>query len=151
MSPATRTATGEGHRIHVLGSEIKVRISSDDTAGRFTVFEAEIPAHSGPPLHSHPHQDEWWYIVEGDFRFVVDGFEVRAKAGDTLFAPKGSRHTFQNLTAQPGRLVTTVVPGGIDTFFEEIQHAAPEGTAPNPAALMPIFRKYGQELHGPPL
>jgi hypothetical protein len=55
----------------------------------------------------------------------VDGREICARAGDTVFAPRGSRHTFQNIGSVPGRTLTTVVPGGVDLFFEELESAAP--------------------------
>jgi mannose-6-phosphate isomerase-like protein (cupin superfamily) len=142
---------GQGRALHVLGAEIIVKISSRDTGGAFAVFEGCTPAHHGPPLHRHPDQDEWWRILEGQYRFVVDGQEVLAQAGDIVFAPRGSRHTFQNIGETPGRTLTTVVPGGVDLFFEELEAVAPRGTKPDPARMMPVFQKYRQELLGPPL
>lgn len=67
------------------------------------------------------------------------------------FAPRGSVHTFQNVGATPGRIVTTVVPGGLDVFFEELATVQPRGSAPDPAKILPIFEKHGLELLGPPL
>jgi len=144
------TQPGQGRSIHVFGNEIVVRISSRDTGGAFTVFEARIDPQHGPPLHRHAEQ-EWWYIVEGEFRFQVDGREVRAHAGDTVYAPGGSVHTFQNIGAGPGRTLTTMIPGGIEEFFAEVEKVAPRGAPPDPAKLIDIGRKYRQELLGPPL
>src|SRR5690349_11764089 len=104
---------GEGRPVHVLGADIIVKISSRDTKGAFTVFEGRTPPLDGPPLHRHRDQDEWWYIVEGEYRFEVDGEEIYASAGATVFAPRGSRHTFQNIGSERGRTITTVVPGGV--------------------------------------
>ena len=140
-----------GRPVHVIGAELTIKISSRDTGGAFAVFEGRTPPLQGPPLHRHEDQDEWWYIVEGDYRFEVDGQEIHASAGATVFAPRGSRHTFQNIGTVTGRTVTTVVPGGVDLFFEELETAAPRGTVPDPAKMMPIFEKHHQELLGPPL
>jgi mannose-6-phosphate isomerase-like protein (cupin superfamily) len=63
----------------------------------------------GPPLPLHYHQDEWWYILEGQFLFEVDGRQIRAGPGATVFAPRGSRHTFQNIGSTPGRMVVTAI------------------------------------------
>jgi mannose-6-phosphate isomerase-like protein (cupin superfamily) len=142
---------GVGRPIHVVGDEVTIKISSRDTGGAFTVFEGRTRPLHGPPLHLHRDQDEWWYILEGEYRFQVDGQEIHAGAGATVFAPRGSRHTFQNIGATPGRMVTTVVPGGLDLFFEELETAAPRGTVPDPAKMVPIFEKHGLELLGPPL
>jgi mannose-6-phosphate isomerase-like protein (cupin superfamily) len=141
----------EGRPVHVLGNEVTIKISSRDTGGAFAVFEGVTEPQQGPPLHRHIHEDEWWYIIDGEFRFVVDGREIHAGAGATVFAPRGSCHTFQNIGATAGRTVTTVVPGGTDLFFEELDVMAPRGTAPDPAALFPLFEKHGMELLGPPL
>ena len=142
---------GDGRPIHVIGGEVTIKISSRDTGGAFAVFEGLTPPLQGPPLHLHRGQDEWWYILEGEYRFEVDGQEIYASAGDTVFAPRDSRHTFQNIGATPGRTVTTVVPGGLDVFFEELETVVPRGTVPDPAKMVPIFEKHGLELLGPPL
>jgi mannose-6-phosphate isomerase-like protein (cupin superfamily) len=134
-----------------LGAELTIKISSRDTNGAFTVFEGYTAPLEGPPLHRHPDQDEWWYIVEGEYRFEVDGQEIHASAGATVFAPRGSRHTFQNVGGRRGHTITTVVPGGVDLFFEDLEKAVPRGAIPDPARMLPVFQKYGQELLGPPL
>jgi mannose-6-phosphate isomerase-like protein (cupin superfamily) len=142
---------GEGQPVHVIGEDVTIKISSRDTGGAFAVFEGRTKPLGGPPLHLHRDQDEWWYIVEGEYRFVVDGQEIYAGAGATVFAPRGSRHTFQNVGTAPGRTVTTVIPGGLDLFFEELEAIAPRGTVPDRAKMLPIFEKYHLELLGPPL
>jgi mannose-6-phosphate isomerase-like protein (cupin superfamily) len=141
---------GKGRPVHVLGNDVIVKISSRDTGGAFTVFEGRTRPLAGPPLHLHCNQDEWWYILAGEFKFEVDGQETYAGPGATVFAPRGSRHTFQNVGTVPGRMLTTVVPGGVDLFFEELETVAPRGTIPDRAAILAVFAKHDQELLGPP-
>jgi quercetin dioxygenase-like cupin family protein len=148
---AFRITPGEGRPVHVLGNDLLIKISSKDTGGAFTVFEGRTQPLAGPPLHRHRDQDEWWHILDGEFRFEVDGQEIYARAGDTVFAQRGSRHTFQNIGTTPGRTLTTVVPGGVDLFFEELADVAPRGIVPDPAKMRAVFAKHGQELLGPPL
>jgi len=140
-----------GRPVHVIGEDVTIKISSRDTGGAFAVFEGQTRPLQGPPLHVHHNQDEWWYVVDGEYMFEVDGQEIYARAGATVFAPRGSRHTFQNIGTTPGRTVTTVVPGGLDIFFEELETIAPRGTVPDPAELVPLFNKHSLELLGPPL
>jgi mannose-6-phosphate isomerase-like protein (cupin superfamily) len=137
--------------LNVVGDSIRVKISSRDTSGAFTVLEGITQPQEGPPLHRHRAQDEWFYVVEGQYLFEIDGRQVRAETGATVFAAKGSRHTFQNIGNVPGRMIMTVVPGGIDTFFTELSAAVPAGAVPDPAKLRPVFEKYGLELLGPPI
>jgi mannose-6-phosphate isomerase-like protein (cupin superfamily) len=58
---------------NVVGDEVVVKIASRDTNGTFAVAEGHTPPSGGPPLHRHFTQDEWWYILEGQFLFEVDG------------------------------------------------------------------------------
>ncbi len=141
----------DGRAVHVLGNEVRIKISTRDTGGAFTVFEGQTRPLEGPPLHRHPEHDEWWYIVEDEYKFQVDGREIYGRSGDIVFAPRGSVHTFQNVGTATGRTLTTAIPGGLDLFFEELETAAPRGCIPDRAKMVAIFEKYGQELLGPPL
>ena len=148
------TQPGEGRTpetLNVFGHRMTVKISSQDTGGAFAVIEDVTPPLSGPPLHVHHEQDEWWHILEGTYRFEVDGREIVAGPGADVYAPRGTRHAFQNLGAEPARLIVTVVPGGLDLFFQEIDANAAPGAAPDPAKLVPIFERHGLTLAGAPL
>ena len=72
---------GNGRPVNVIGEEVKITISSRDTGGAFAVFEGETRPMHGPPLHRHRNQDEWWYIVEGEYLFEVDGQEISRERG----------------------------------------------------------------------
>ena len=92
-----------GAPMYVVGDDVWVKISSRDTGGAFAVMEARTKPLEGPPLHLHHKQDEWWYILEGEFLFEVDGQQIHAGPGATVYAPRGSQHTFQNISNAPGR------------------------------------------------
>ncbi len=153
-SSAFKVEAGDGRMgrsLYVVGDDIRVKISSQDTNSAFAVLDGRTQPRHGPPLHLHHRQDEWWYVLEGRLLFVVDGQEIVAGTGDTVFAPKGTRHTHLNIGAMPARYIVAVVPGGLDIFFEELSAVVPPGTVPDPASLAPLFRKHGLELLGPPL
>jgi len=138
-------------KLYVVGDSVTVKISSQDTGGAFAVCEDVTPPLAGPPLHLHLDQDEWWYILEGEYLFEVDGQAIKANAGATVFARRGSRHTFQNIGTKPGRVLVTVVPGGLDVFFEELSTMFPAGAALDMEKLAALFRKHKLELLGPPI
>jgi uncharacterized RmlC-like cupin family protein len=48
------------------------------------------------PYHIHRHSDEAWYVLEGTLGVQVDDDVIIARAGDAVFAPKGSKHTYWN-------------------------------------------------------
>ena len=89
--------------------------------------------------------------MKGNYRFEIDGEMILAGPGDTGFAARGSRHTFQNIGTEPSHHIVTVVPGGLDACFRELTVAVPCGSALDPAVVAPLFEKHGLELLGPPL
>jgi mannose-6-phosphate isomerase-like protein (cupin superfamily) len=79
--------------------------------------------------------DETFFVVEGAFRFELDGHPFEAPAGTIVFLPRGTRHRISSTGESPGRLLAFAAPGGIDEFFEEVAD-------PN-TKLSDAFRKHG--------
>jgi quercetin dioxygenase-like cupin family protein len=140
-----------GSKLFVVGNEVTVKIASRDTGGAFAVVEDVSPPQAGPPLHLHYDQDEWWYVLEGEYLFEVDGQQIKATTGATVFASRGTRHTFQNVGQKPGRMLVTVVPGGLDVFFGELSAMFPAGAVLDMEKIAVLFRKHKLELLGPPI
>lgn len=59
-------------------------------------------------------------MLEGEFEFLDGGCWIPVDPGSYVHAPKGALHTFKNVGERPGRLLTLVVPAGLEGFFEEI-------------------------------
>jgi quercetin dioxygenase-like cupin family protein len=55
---------------------------------------------SGPPPHRHPY-DEVQFIRAGRGRYVVDGREFEAVAGDNLVIKAGEVHSFKAVGDEP--------------------------------------------------
>src|SRR5215210_3290649 len=82
--------------------------------------ELEAEPGAGVPEHLHPRIEERFEIVEGDWRFWVDGEEQRAGPGDRLVVPPGKRHRFRNVGQGVGRLVAEIEPAlNMEGFFQE--------------------------------
>ena len=48
-------------------NNLDIKISGTDTENDLAVFEQTgLTPNGGPPLHIHPFQDEWFYVIEGD-------------------------------------------------------------------------------------
>ena len=55
---------------HPLGfSTILFKVLTRDAGGGLFVIEHKGLGHGGPPVHIHPHQDEWFYVMEGQVLF----------------------------------------------------------------------------------
>jgi len=137
--------------LNIFGDRIRVKVRGADTDGRLSLMEDRTEPQAGPPLHRHQREDEWFFILDGEFRFEVDGEELHAGAGCTVFAPKGTAHTFQNSGTTTGRMLVMVQPAGLEEFFSELSAVTAGMAVPEMAVVVPVFEKYGLELLGPPL
>jgi glyoxylate utilization-related uncharacterized protein len=113
------------------------------------VFENVVPSGGGPPLHVHAHEDECWYVLEGELRFQLGEWFGRAPRGSFVFVPRGTGHCFQNVGAEDAHVLVMFTPAGMERFFERFAVDA-DGIAPN-EAFRRIGREVGMKVIGPPL
>lgn len=144
-SIATVVAPGQGKPLNVLGHEISVKIARQETEGHYYVFEVKTPAGHGIPPHVHDREDEFIYVLEGEFEIMLGGELFTAKTGAQIFFPRHIPHAFKNVGTKTGTTLWTVIPGGnFEDFFEEL-NALPAGP-PDMAKVVEIFGKYGMEV-----
>ncbi|RWY55928.1 cupin domain-containing protein [Mucilaginibacter gilvus] len=95
------------------GDTFYTKVASADTDGDMYVYESTRVKKGGPNLHVHPDQDEWWYIIEGEFKIKVGDNLYEVKAGDSVFGPRGVPHAFTKVAGEGvGRMLTTFQPAG---------------------------------------
>jgi uncharacterized cupin superfamily protein len=114
------------------------------------VFESTRRNEGGPPLHYHFDQDEWWYILEGEFLFRVGGTDYEAKAGDSLFGPRMVPHAFAKTSQGPARLLIAFQPAGkMEAYFQAQAQGVLSKMSPEE---IDVFRQaHGFKVVGPPL
>ena len=144
---------GEGERFNIIGGGVRVLIDGASSGGRCFMFEGPIPPGDGPPLHWHAREDEMFYILEGRFKFSVDGREIICEQGAFVCAPRGVVHAFRNIGATTGRLLITCTPAGLEVPFRAISDPEPGSGRPalTPAQVMEELGKFGITFVGPPL
>ena len=97
---------------------LDIKISGKDTDGALAVFEQTgMTPKGGPPFHIHPHQDEWFFILEGEYLFQVGEEKFTMKAGDTIFLPRNIKHAFIQLTENARTIVSYQPAGKMESFF----------------------------------
>ncbi|AMV38092.1 cupin domain-containing protein [Planctomyces sp. SH-PL62] len=104
----------------VVGDRYVFLTTGEETAGACCVVEVRVPPGGGPPPHVHRREDELFYVVEGEFEFLVAGESVRLSAGGSLFGRREVPHTFKNVGPGPGKLIIAVTPAGLERFFMEV-------------------------------
>ena len=136
-----------GERLGNSISDFFFKVSTEDSHGGLLVIEMTHHEKGGPGRHFHYDQDEWFYVVEGEYVFEVGQERMRMKSGDSLFGPRKVPHVWAFVGDQPGRILFTFTPAGqMEAFFRETGKA--KAMPPQDPAF---FRAYGVELVGPPL
>jgi quercetin dioxygenase-like cupin family protein len=130
-----------------VGGDLTFLVRKEQSDGTFLAVEVVAPPGEGPPLHTHTREEETIYVVAGDFRFRV-GDEVRdAPEGAFAFVPRGIAHTWQNIGAEPGMLLATFAPAGMEGFFDRLSRMQEFDLEEFRAASA----EQGTEVVGPPL
>lgn len=86
---------GEGRSIDLGGFRMSVKATSGETAGSFSLLEANEPAGFGPPLHIHHDAAEAFYVLEGEYTIFIEAREFPCPSGSFIFIPAGIPHGFR--------------------------------------------------------
>lgn len=98
------------------------KVSAKDTDGDVYVFESIRTKEGGPSYHYHYEQDEFWYVLKGEFLFKVGDEEFTAKEGDSVFGPRMVPHTFSKVGEGEARLLMFFQPAGkMEEAFEKMR------------------------------
>jgi mannose-6-phosphate isomerase-like protein (cupin superfamily) len=132
---------------HSLGfSTILFKVLPRETGGGLFVIEHKGLGHGGPPVHFHLHQDEWFYVMEGEVLFQVGSERKTLRAGESMLGPRMVPHGFAGVGEKPAHLIIAFTPAGMmEGFFREA--AVPNGPKMDAA----LFAKYDMQYVGPPL
>jgi quercetin dioxygenase-like cupin family protein len=118
-------------------SPITVLLRSEETGGAVSVMRntasADFP---GPPLHRHDF-DEAFYVLEGELTLQLGDELFTRGPGELAFAPRGTPHTFANLSGAPARFLLVCTPAGFERYFARLA-AEHDGVDPPEWALQPI-------------
>lgn len=141
---------GEGATIQgPAGGPLTFKARGAQTNGALTLFENVIAPGDGPPLHTHADADESWYVLEGDLRFKLGGEIRQAPQGSFVFVPRGTAHCFQNVGAEPARIIVLFTPSAMEAFFDRFGEL-PAGPV-DPDAFRRLGADAGMTVVGPPL
>jgi quercetin dioxygenase-like cupin family protein len=146
----------EGEAFWLLGMLEIVKISGAETGGEYGLLEVTVRAGEGSPWHVHPDEDEWFYVLQGEFTVYVGERRLLLPAGAFAFGPKGVPHTFI-VETDGAKALIGFQPFHFEGFLREVGEPATERRLPRPldappdmARLLPIAERNGMEILGPP-
>ncbi len=134
---------GKGVEISFRRTKMTIKVSSDNSEGRYSLIEMVHPQNIGPALHIHPAAPEAYYILEGDYLIKYSNEVSQVTRGDFVFISKGVPHNYQS-GANGGR-VLVISPAGLEKYFQEVADKLKHG--PITWELeQEIARRYGQQF-----
>ena len=168
MSAAEACVVNGGEeKLWFLGTLARMKLSGEQTGGRFGLWDGVLPHGAAPPLHSHP-QDETFYVLEGEITvWLVEPEAVeddwvktrgrRCGVGGVAFAPGGMPHSFR-VETDTARIVFLSTPAGIEDFVRGLAEPAqwpwlqppPDGPRVAPERAAAVEQATGMVRHGPP-
>jgi len=128
---------------------IDAKISTADTEGAIFLWEITVAEKSGPPRHVHYYQDEWFFVVQGEFVAEIGGTMYFLLPGDSILLPRGVTHAYAHVSDGVGKMLAAVFPAQtFEQFLEESRLAGPKAT---PKEIDELFQKHGMKEVGPPI
>ncbi len=114
------------------------------------IFELTVPPASNvPPPHSHSHNEEIVYVLEGMLRYTVGADTRDLSAGQTMHTPKGEVHGFANPFDRTARALIILSPDIGAQYFRDVAAVVGAGGPPDKTALASVMSKYGLVLTAP--
>ena len=117
----------------IFGELVTYKVTAEQTGGAYSLFEVmSWPEEGGPPPHVQHREDESFYVLEGEYEFLVEGRILRAGTGSLLYVPRGNLHAHRNVGEGVGKMLVSQTPGGLhERFFEEIGEEGRIGSTPS--------------------
>ncbi|HEY4299935.1 MAG TPA: cupin domain-containing protein [Candidatus Didemnitutus sp.] len=142
-----------GEELLIMGGTFNLKVSGRDTGGDLCIYDTFREAKGGPALHRHFNQDEWFYVIRGQFVVRVGDNTFAIGPGDSAFAPRRIAHAFAMTGDGPGQMLVLFQPAGsMEAFFREMSEKFGRGIPQGQdAAMRQLWAAHGMEMVGPPL
>jgi quercetin dioxygenase-like cupin family protein len=125
-------------------SSLAFKVATADTGGNLFVIEHTnlMPA-TGPSLHLHFSQEEWFYVMGGEVAFQVGEERLHLRAGESVLAPRRIPHTFSAVGAPAHLLIAFSPADKMEQYFIDAS------AHPSLAATEAFMNRYDMKWLGP--
>ena len=127
------TQTGGNQSFWGPGDRYTFLVTGQESGGALFALDCIVGAGGGPPPHRHLAEDELFYVSEGSISFTM-GDETRIIAvGQAAFVPRGTKHTYVNISETNARMLALYTPAGMEGWFREVCTPVTDESAAPPA------------------
>jgi mannose-6-phosphate isomerase-like protein (cupin superfamily) len=115
---ADRVGLAEERSVRMPGGRlVTTKVTAERTGWAYSLFEVEVGRGGGEAPHIQHREDEYLYVIEGRFGFLIEGVASEAGPGTHLYVPRGALHAYENTGQGTGRLLVVHTPGGSQESF----------------------------------
>jgi quercetin dioxygenase-like cupin family protein len=132
-----------------FGARTWVRTTAAQTGGSIGLIEQAMDPGLGSPYHVDHAEDEAFYVLAGELRFISEGRSWVAGAGGFAFLPRDIPHGFRVEGGAPARFLILTTPGGFEGFVTELSEAEQPAGPPDMDKVMQVAAEYSLEILGP--
>jgi quercetin dioxygenase-like cupin family protein len=134
-----------GNTVRIGALELRFLVDETQGSGSMVMFEFVVPPNARVPApHHHREVDEVIYALEGTVTTTLDGQRHELRTGESLFVPRGSVHTHENLHSDTARALIVMTPGTIGRrYFEEVAQEVNGPGKPDLAKVKDIMLCHG--------
>lgn len=141
-----------GEELMIMGGRFELKVSSRDTGGDLCIYDTVRRSKGGPALHLHHSQDEWFYVIRGQFLVQVGEESFGLGPGDSAFAPRKVPHAFALTSEGEGQMLVLFQPaGGMEDFFKQMAQFGSGIPKDQETRLKQLWADHGMQVVGPPL
>lgn len=142
---------GAGPTLSFFGANLAYKITSRDTAGKWSLLEYIMPSkYASLPLHFHKSIHEVVYVLAGLVTFRLGDEVFMAETDSLVYVPRCMLHTFSNDQDKPARFLMFTAPSGFEDYFKELAAMAqlePNLRLDDKSKLHDLCEKY--DIHFP--
>lgn len=125
-------------KVRRAGSEVRagieIALDAETSGGELTIFSLRFGPGERSARHRHSRELETFLVLEGDLTVTTAEGETLLGPGDAGVLPRDTSHSFAS--GQSGaRFLIITTPGGLETFFRDIDAGVPPSHAAEKAGL----------------
>jgi quercetin dioxygenase-like cupin family protein len=126
----------EGEALWFNNDLLTFKATGAQTAGAYLLVEEVARQGKVTPLHTHPAEEETFYVLEGQALIHLDGHERPIAAGGFVSVPPGVPHAYL-VTSEAARTLVLITPGtgAMEKFFREAGEPAADRMLPQAGPL----------------
>jgi mannose-6-phosphate isomerase-like protein (cupin superfamily) len=115
---ADHVGPAEERSVRMPGGRLfTTKVTAERTGWAYSLFEVEVGTGGGEAPDVQHREDEWLYVLEGHFDFLVEEVASETGPGTHLYVPRDVLHAYENAGEGMGGLLVVHTPGGSQESF----------------------------------